>query len=70
VKARVSIFVKGVNKLHCFWDLQGIMDRNRPLTSGGLNFEFLLIHVDGDLETSQEWEFGKMKDIHRHIILE
>jgi hypothetical protein len=25
--------VKGVNKLHCCWDLQGIMDRNRSLNN-------------------------------------
>jgi hypothetical protein len=33
--------VKGVGKLHCFLDVQGIMDRDRSLDIGGLNFEFL-----------------------------
>jgi hypothetical protein len=66
VKARVNIFVKGVSKLHCFWDLQGITDRNRPLNKWRFEFGILvdsffvlLIHVDADLETSQEWEFWK-----------
>jgi hypothetical protein len=42
-------------------------------TISGLNFEFLLslvVHVDGDLWTTQEWGFWEVEDIHRHTILE
>jgi len=49
--------VKGVGKLHSFWGLQGVMDRNKPLDNWGLNFilffEFcFVVHVDGDLGTT------------------
>jgi hypothetical protein len=30
--------VKGIDKLHRFWGLQSIMDRNKPLDNWGFEF--------------------------------
>jgi hypothetical protein len=30
--------VQGVSKLHSFWGLQGIIDRNKPLDNWGFEF--------------------------------
>jgi hypothetical protein len=47
----LNLNVKGISRLHCFLDVQGIMDRDRSLDISGLIFEFLfglLIHFNGD----------------------
>jgi hypothetical protein len=67
--------VKGVGKLHNFWGLQGITNRNKPLDNWGFEFwifiEFcFVVHVDGELGTIKSGSFGKVVDICRHTFLE
>ncbi len=75
IRSYFKSYVKGVGKLHCFWDLQSITNRNRSLDNWGLNFEFLLSFVWLFMlmvicGLPKNGSFGKVKNICRHTILE
>jgi hypothetical protein len=75
IKSYFKSYVNEIGRLHCFWDLQGVTNRNRSLDNWGLNFEFLLNFVwlfmlMVTCGLPKNGSFGKVKNICRHTILE
>ncbi len=71
----INIFVKGIGKLHSFWDYKTLQIRIGHYTLEGFELWILvefcfLVHVDGDLGTSQGREFLEFEDIRGYKFLE